>query len=61
MKRLFRSRRDRMIAGICGGLGEYFKVDATLIRLIFVVLAFASFGAMVFAYIISMLIIPLER
>jgi len=38
-RRLTRSSRNRMIAGVCGGLAEYFGIDATLIRVIFVVLA----------------------
>ncbi len=36
-KKLYRSRTDSMIAGVCGGLGKYFEIDATLIRLVFVV------------------------
>lgn len=37
-KKLFRSRNNRMIGGVCGGLGEYFNVDPTLIRVVFVFL-----------------------
>lgn len=61
MKRLYRSRRDRKIAGICGGLGEYLELDPTLIRLILVFLAFITgiFPA-VLAYLISWIIIPLK-
>ena len=39
MKKLYRSKTDRKIAGICGGLGEYFNVDPTLVRVGFVLLA----------------------
>ena len=35
-KRLYRSRENKMLCGVCGGIGEYFNVDATLIRLLFV-------------------------
>jgi phage shock protein C len=43
-KRLMRSTKDRMIAGVCGGLGHYFGVDTTLVRVIFAVALF--FGGM---------------
>ena len=46
-----------MICGVCGGIGEYFRIDPTIIRLIWAVLAFC-FGSGVVAYIIAALIIP---
>jgi phage shock protein PspC (stress-responsive transcriptional regulator) len=56
-KRLYRSKTERKIAGVCGGLGEYFNVDPVLIRLILVLLIFAyGFGAL--AYIIAWIIVP---
>jgi len=55
-KRLYRSNKDRMLGGVCGGLGEYFDVDPTIVRLIAVV--FALTGAGVLAYIIAWIIIP---
>src|SRR5437764_3794153 len=57
--RLYRSRSQKMIAGVSGGLGEYFDVDPVLIRLLFVVTAFIS-GAGILAYIILWIIVPLE-
>jgi phage shock protein C len=57
-KQLTRSHQDRMIAGVCGGLAEYFKLDPTLVRLAFVVLAFAKgFGLLV--YLILLVLMPL--
>jgi len=56
-KRLYRSRRHRMIGGICGGLAEYFGIDQTLVRIAMVVLAFAG-GWGIIAYIIGLVIIP---
>jgi phage shock protein C len=58
-KKLYRSRTNYMLAGICGGLGEYFNVDATLIRLAF---AFATVigGAGILFYLIAWIIIPLR-
>lgn len=46
-----------MIAGICGGLAEYFDIDPTIVRLLFAGLAFAG-GASIYAYIIGLFIIP---
>ena len=56
-KRLYRSRTDRQLAGVCRGLGEYFGVDPTIVRLIFVVLALAG-GPGLLLYIILALVIP---
>ena len=58
-KRLYRARTDRWLAGICGGLGHYFNLDPTLIRVLFVLFALA-FGGGFLAYVILWLIIPLE-
>lgn len=57
-KKLYRSNKDRMIAGVCGGLGDYFKVDPTVIRLLVVFLALCSCGAMILAYILAWIIVP---
>jgi len=56
-KKLLRSKTNRMIAGVCGGLGEYFNVDPTIMRLAAVALIFAS-GAGLIAYLICWIIIP---
>ena len=58
-KRLYRSKSDRMICGVCGGLAEYFDVDPTLIRIIAVLSIFIS-GAGILAYIILAIVIPSE-
>src|SRR3954447_7587021 len=57
--RLYRSRSQKMIAGVCGGLGEYFDVDPVLIRLLFVVTAFIS-GVGILAYIVLWIVVPLD-
>ncbi len=57
-KRLYRSTKDRMFAGVCGGIGEYLDVDPTLVRLVFVALTFLSSGSGIVIYIILMLIVP---
>ncbi|ADQ15757.1 PspC domain-containing protein [Halanaerobium hydrogeniformans] len=57
MKKLYRSKEDKKIGGVCGGIGEYFGLDSTLIRLIAVILIFVS-GAGLIAYIVAWAIIP---
>jgi phage shock protein C len=59
-KRLYRSRNDRVVAGVCAGLGHYFNLDPVLIRVIAVVLGFMSFGTVLLLYLVLALIIPLE-
>ena len=60
MKRLYRSQEDRMIAGICGGMGEVYEIDPTLIRLGIVFLGLATgIVPIVVAYALGAIIIPL--
>jgi phage shock protein PspC (stress-responsive transcriptional regulator) len=59
IKKLYRSRTDRMLGGVCGGLGEYFAIDSTLIRILFVVLTFGG-GSGFLAYLIMLFIVPEE-
>ena len=58
-KRLYRSRDDRMIFGVCGGLAKYFGIDPVIVRLITVLLAFAD-GVGILAYIVLAIVVPLE-
>ena len=60
VKRLYRSRKDRMLAGVCGGIGEYFNLDPTLIRLVFVLLILISWGTGLIAYLVLCIIVPQE-
>jgi phage shock protein C len=57
-KRLYRSRQDRKIAGICAGLAEYFGMDATLMRVAWVILAFLSVGLAIVLYLVLIFVIP---
>ena len=58
-KKLYRSAHDKMFAGVCGGLAEYFNIDSSLLRLIWVlVVIFTGFFPGVLAYIIAALIVP---
>ncbi len=58
-RRLYRSRDQRMIAGVCGGIGEYINVDPTIVRLLFVLGLFL--GTLTFwVYLVMMIVIPEE-
>lgn len=59
-KRIYRSKTEKIIAGVCGGIAEYCDVDPTLIRLLWVALTFFGGGGLI-AYIIAMVIIPYNR
>ncbi len=59
IRRLYRSRTERMIGGVCGGLGVYFDMDPTLIRVLFVVLTLAG-GPGLIAYLLLLIIVPIE-
>jgi phage shock protein C len=58
-KRLFRSRDERMLGGVCGGLGEYLNTDPTIIRILFVIITLFGFAG-VFLYLAMWLIVPEE-
>lgn len=58
-KRLYRSRKEKVIAGVCGGLAEYFAIDPTWVRLAFILLFFLG-GSALLIYIIMWLIVPLS-
>lgn len=60
-RRLYRSIRDRKIFGVCGGLGEYFEIDPTIVRLVFVFVTLYSFGFGILAYIILAIVTPEEH
>ncbi len=58
-KKLYRSRTDRMLGGVCGGLAAYFGIDPTWVRLVFIVLFFLG-GCALFIYAVMWLIVPLS-
>ena len=58
-RKLYRSRTDRKIAGVCGGIAAYYRVDPVWIRLIFVIFFLAG-GSAFLVYVIMWLIVPLE-
>ena len=58
VKRLYRSSENRVFAGICGGLGEYFDVDPTVVRVVYVLLSLLTAFMGVLLYIILLFVIP---
>jgi phage shock protein C len=58
-RKLYRSRSNRQVAGVCGGLAQYFNLDATLIRILFVVLAVLG-GSGLVIYLAMWIIVPKE-
>jgi len=59
VKKLYRSKKNRVIAGVCGGMAEYFNIDPTLVRLLWVFFILAA-GSGILAYIIAWIVIPEE-
>lgn len=59
MKKLYRSDRERIIAGVCGGLGEYFVVDPTILRILFAIFTLLGGGGIIL-YLVCWVIIPIE-
>ena len=57
MKKLYRSTHDKKIAGVCGGIAEYFDMDPTIVRLLWVLASFVV-GCGILAYIICAFVIP---
>jgi phage shock protein C len=58
-KRLYRSKSDRMIGGVCGGLGKYLSIDPTVVRILFILLALTPFNGLI-AYLLMLIIVPQE-
>jgi phage shock protein C len=59
-KKLYRSRSNKMLLGLCGGIGDYFNIDPTLVRIAFVILEFLTAGLLIIAYLIVGVTVPKE-
>jgi len=59
-RRLYRSRAEKKVFGVCGGIGEYFAIDPVLIRVLFVMAAFVSLGFVLLMYIVMAFVVPQE-
>lgn len=58
MKKLYLSNTDRKIGGVCGGLGEYFEIDSTIFRILFIFLTIISCGVGIIGYLAVWAVIP---
>ena len=58
MKKLCRDTNDKMIAGVCAGIANYFGIDKTIVRLVVAILAICSFSGLFWIYLIAWLIMP---
>jgi phage shock protein C len=59
-KKLYRSRNNRMIAGVCAGLAEFFGIDVTVVRLVFAAGALLGFGSFILVYLVMFVVVPEE-
>lgn len=59
-KRLYKSEKNKMLCGVCGGIGEYFGIDPTIIRILWVIFAL-GIGSGILAYIIACVLIPKRK
>ncbi|OGO62470.1 MAG: hypothetical protein A2030_01685 [Chloroflexi bacterium RBG_19FT_COMBO_50_10] len=59
-RKLYRSRNNRMIAGVCAGLGEFFGIDPTVVRLLFAAGALLGFGSFILIYLVIFIVVPEE-
>lgn len=57
-RKLMRSKMNRMICGVCGGIGEYLSIDPTLVRLIWLICSLASCGTGLIIYIVAAVVMP---
>lgn len=58
MKQLLRSRRDRVLAGVCGGIGEYFEIDSNVVRLVWILISLAGVVPGVLLYLLAWAVLP---
>ena len=58
-KKLYRARKDKMIAGVCGGIAHYFRTDPTIVRLLFILFLLLG-GSALLVYIIMWIVVPVE-
>jgi phage shock protein C len=59
-RKLYRSRNNRMIVGVCAGLADFFGIDPTIVRLLFAVGALLGFGSFILIYLVIFIVVPEE-
>ena len=60
-KKLYRSKSNKVIAGVCGGIGGYFNIDPVILRLLVILATIISGGIIILTYILAIIIIPKEN
>lgn len=60
-RKLYLSDKDRKIAGVCGGLADYFGIDSTIVRILWALAVMVSYGTGFILYLVFWLIVPRER
>lgn len=60
-KKLYRSKKERMIGGVCGGIGKFLEIDPTVVRVIWAFMTVLSIGVGIIAYILAWIIIPEKK
>jgi phage shock protein C len=59
-RKLYRSRTNRMVFGVCAGLSEFFGIDPTVVRLVFVAGSLLGFGSFILIYLVMFFVVPEE-
>ncbi len=59
-RQLYRSNKNRMVGGVCSGLGEFFGIDPTVVRLLFVFGVLFGIGSMAIVYLVMLMVVPEE-
>lgn len=60
MRKLYRSNRDKYVSGLIGGMSESWNIDASLLRILFVISVFATSGSSLLVYVLALLFVPKE-
>jgi phage shock protein PspC (stress-responsive transcriptional regulator) len=60
VKKLRRSKIDRMVSGVCGGIAGYLNIDSTLVRIIFAILTIVGIGSPILVYLVLIFVMPEE-
>jgi len=60
-RKLYRSRNNRMIVGVCAGLADFFGIDPTIVRLVFALGTLFGFGSFIIIYIVMFIFVPEEQ
>ncbi len=60
-RKVYRSRSDKILGGVCGGLAEYFNMDSLIVRAVWILLVFITFWAALLIYVLAWILVPAER